>query len=99
MASAAATTDTGLSLSASYTYTDDLLTKIQTPSTAYSFTYGDFALRTNVKAGDRTLATYTYADITKLLTELDYGNGDEVCDKGTVLLPHLGFCRISRGGH
>jgi len=78
VASAAAGTDTGLSLSASYSYSDDLLTKIQTPSATYNFTYGDFALRTNVKVGEQTLASYTYADITKLLTELDYGNGDEV---------------------
>jgi len=78
VASAAANTDTGLNLSASYSYSDDLLTKIQTPSATYNFTYGDFALRTNVKVGEQTLASYTYADITKLLTELDYGNGDEV---------------------
>ena len=32
LATAACTTDTGLNLSASYTYTDDLLTAIQTPS-------------------------------------------------------------------
>ena len=78
VASAAATTDTGLAMSASYTYANDLLTKIQTPSTVYSFTYGNFANRTNVKAGSRNLATYTYADRTHYLTQLDYGNEDKV---------------------
>ncbi|MBQ7345962.1 MAG: DNRLRE domain-containing protein [Oscillospiraceae bacterium] len=79
MASAAATTDTGLGMSASYTYTDDLLTKIQTPSTAYSFTYGDFALRNTVKAGNTTLATYTYTtDGNNYLDRLTYGNNDYV---------------------
>ena len=79
MASAAAATDSGLSMSASYTYTDDLLTKIQTPSTTYNFTYGDFALRSTVKVGDTTLATYTYTtDGNNRLDKLTYGNGDYV---------------------
>ena len=78
MASAAATTGTNLALSASYTYTDDLLTAIATPTTTYSFEYGDFALRTKVKAGNRTLATYSYADVTNYLEELVYGNGNRV---------------------
>jgi len=78
VASAAATTDTNLALSASYTYTDDLLTAIATPTTTYSFEYGDFALRTKVKAGNRTLATYSYTDVTNYLDELVYGNGNRV---------------------
>ena len=73
--------------SATYTYTDDYLTKIQTPSTTYSFTYGDFGLRESVKIGNRTLATYKYTEETQKgdeddhnydLDRLDYGNGDRV---------------------
>ena len=79
MASAACTTDTGLNLSASYTYSNDLLTSIQTPSTTYGFTYGDFDLRTSVSAGSYTLAEYTYTnDKNRYLSALDYGNGDSV---------------------
>ena len=90
MATAACTTDTGLNLSASYTYTDDLLTAIQTPSTTYNFTYGDFGLRTGVSVGNRTLATYSYTnDRNNYLQSLDYGNGDSVDytydDKGRLL--------------
>ena len=62
METAAATTDTGLALSANYTYTDDMLTKIQTGSTTYTFGYGNFALRSNVKAGNYELARYEYTD-------------------------------------
>ena len=72
------TTDTGLTLSASYEYTDDLLTKLSTPSTDYTFTYGNFGLRTKVKAGSLTLASYTYEDATNYLKKLAYGNGDSV---------------------
>ena len=90
MASAAATTDTGTTLSAVYTYTNDLLTKIQTGSTAYTFTYGSFGLRTGAKVGSRTLASYSYTDDqNKYLETLAYGNGDGVQytydDKGRVL--------------
>ena len=82
-ASAAVTTDTGTALTASYTYVDDLLTSIQTGSTTYSFAYGDFALRTGVSIGSRTLATYIYNSETvddrrNDLDALDYGNGDRV---------------------
>jgi len=72
------TTDTGLTLRASYQYTDDLLTKLSTPSTDYTFTYGNFGLRTAVKAGSLTLASYTYEDVTNYLKKLAYGNGDSV---------------------
>ncbi len=65
-------------LSASYTYEDDLLKTIQTPSTTYTFTYGDFSLRTAVNIGDRNLATYSYETDTNRLQSLDYGNGDKV---------------------
>ncbi len=77
MATAAATTDSNLSMSASYTYTDDYLTKIQTPTTTYNFTYGNFGLRSAVKVGSQNLATYTY-DSYNRLEKLDYGNQDSV---------------------
>ena len=65
-------------LYASYGYSDDLLTSIQTPTTHYSFTYGDFSLRTRVDIGDRNLAQYSYESGTNRLQRLDYGNGDRV---------------------
>ena len=77
-ASAAVTTDTGLNLSASYGYTDDMLTSITTPTTSYSFTYGNFSLRSAVKIGSRTLASYSYSSGNNRLTQLSYGNGDYV---------------------
>ena len=62
-----------------YTYSDDMLTAIQTGSTTYSFAYGDFALRSSTKIGSRTLASYSYStDGNHYLTSLDYGNGDSV---------------------
>ena len=78
LASAETTTDKGYTLNASYAYTDDLLTKIETGSTTYSFSYGDFALRSAIKIGSRTLASYTYTNKTNYLASLDYGNGDSV---------------------
>lgn len=68
----------GLNLSANYTYTNDYLTGVQTPSTQYSFTYGAFGQRTSVKIGSRSLAAYTYTGQNHLLSTLDYGNGDRV---------------------
>ena len=50
----------------------------QTPSTTYTFTYGNFSLRSAVKIGSRTLASYTYESGTNRLQRLDYGNGDRV---------------------
>ena len=61
LASAAASTGTQ-NLSASYTYTNDLLTKITTGSTTYNFAYGNFGLRSSIKVGSTTLASYTYTD-------------------------------------
>ena len=63
--------------STNYTYEDDLLKTIQTPSTTYSFTYGAFSLRTGVNVGTRNLANYSY-DNKNRLQRLDYGNGDYV---------------------
>ena len=66
-------------LSAHYFYEEDLLTCIQTNSSIYSFTYGDFGLRTGVYAGNHTLAEYFYTeDGNYYLEELDYGNYDKV---------------------
>ena len=78
MASAAATTDSNLALSAAYTYSDDLLASIQTGSTKYDFSYGNFALRDDIKIGTRTLAEYSYTAKDHYLSALDYGNGDKV---------------------
>ena len=76
--SAAASTGTQ-NLSAAYTYTDDYLTKITTGTTEYNFTYGDYGLRTSVKAGTQTLASYTYTqDGNHSLSRLEYGNNDFV---------------------
>lgn len=77
-ASATVTTDTGLNLSAAYGYTDDLLTSITTPTTTYNFTYGNFSLRSSVKVGSLTLASYSYSSGNNRLTQLTYGNGDYV---------------------
>ncbi len=77
LATAAVTTDTGLNLSANYTYEDDLLKTIQTPKTVYTFEYGDFSLRSAVKVGEKALASYTY-DEKNRLERLDYGNYDYV---------------------
>ena len=75
----AITTNTGTALTVVYTYSDDMLTAIQTGSTTYSFSYGDFALRSSTKIGSRTLASYSYStDGNHYLTSLDYGNGDSV---------------------
>ena len=66
-------------LSATYTYTGDLLTRIATNSTIYNFTYGDFNQRTAVAIGSNTLANYTYANNQyHSLLAIDYGNRDRV---------------------
>ena len=79
MTGAAATTNTGTALTVGYTYSDDMLTAIQTGSTTYSLAYGDFALRSSTKIGSRTLASYSYStDGNHYLTSLDYSNGDSV---------------------
>ena len=50
-----------------------------TPSTTYSFSYGNFGLRTNVKVGNNVLASYHYTnDRVKYLQSLAYNNGDSV---------------------
>lgn len=70
---------TGTALTANYVYSNDMLTAIETGSTTYSFSYGDFAQRSNIKIGSRTLASYTYTnDQNRYLDRLTYGNGDTV---------------------
>ncbi len=67
------------SLTATYGYTDDLLTSLSTGSTTYTFAYGDFAQRSSIKIGSRTLAAYEYSeDENHYLSALDFGNGDRV---------------------
>jgi YD repeat-containing protein len=78
LAKAETDVSTGSTLSAEYGYSNDLLTSIKTGSTNYSFTYGAFALRSNIKIGSRTLATYTYTSRNNFLDTLAYGNGDSV---------------------
>ena len=78
-AKAAAAVGTGEDdkLSAEYTYTDDRLTAVKTPTTTYNFTYGDFGLRESVKVGTRELASYEYTnDRNKYLSAIRYGNGE-----------------------
>ena len=79
LARAALTTDTNLNLSVEYTFNNDLLTYIKTPTTVYAFTYGAFSQRSSVKVGGKNLATYTYtSDENRYLSQLAYGNGDRV---------------------
>lgn len=78
MTGVTASTGTGNTLTASYTYADDLLTKITTGSTTYNFAYGNFAQTELISVGSQTLATYSYTDETNYLKELAYGNGDSV---------------------
>ena len=90
-ASAAVNTNTGDSLSADYTYENDLLTEIETASTIYSFTYGDFALRTAVAQG-----TVLCVD-TGLSFCYNHSTGDVA--QGTVLCVDTGlsFCYNQTG--
>ena len=79
MASATVSTDAGNHLGVAYTYTGELLTGIQTPTTTYGFSYGAFDLRTGVSIGSYDLATYSYTDYqNRYLESLDYGNDDSV---------------------
>ena len=78
MTSVTASTDTGETLTANYTYADDLLTKITTGSTVYNFAYGNFGQTSSIKVGSQTLASYSYTDTTNYLQTLAYGNGNSV---------------------
>ena len=78
LASAEATTDQGRAPTAQYTYTNDMLTEIKTASTTYTFAYGNFALRSSIRIGSQTLASYTYTSRNNYLDTLEYGNSDGV---------------------
>ena len=79
LASVAADVDSGYSLDATYTYTEDLLTSLETNSTTYHFGYGPFSQTGTIQVGDRTLASYTYTDTQdRYLEMLTYGNEDYV---------------------
>ena len=57
----------------------DMLTQVSTGSSVYTFTYGNFSLRKNVKVGTTILAAYTYLnDADHSLESVTYGNGDKV---------------------
>ena len=59
-----------------YTYdTAHRLSKINTDTTEYTFTYDNFGNSTSVSAGNNTLATYEYNSNNGKLTEINYGNG------------------------
>ena len=76
MTHAEVSTNSGCDLSASYTYTDDLLTKLTTASTIYTFGYCEFGLNTYVAAGEYILAAYYYSAETLYMQEMWYGNLD-----------------------
>ena len=72
-----ANTNTGLELSANYTYTNDLLTSLRSPSTTYNFVYDDFAQITGISIGSQEFISYEY-DAYNRLNTLDYANGGSV---------------------
>ncbi len=60
-----------------YSYNLGQLETLSTPSTTYTFEYGNFGLRNSVKIGEDVLAAYEYTTNNEL-SALDYGNGDSV---------------------
>ena len=56
----------------------EFLDSITTESTTYDFTYDAFGNTTSVKAGNSTLASYTYNANNGKLSILTYGNGVKV---------------------
>lgn len=63
----------------SYAYNSkNLLSTITTKSTVYSFTYDKFGNPTSVKAGDNSIASYTYNGRNGKLNKVTYGNGFSV---------------------
>ena len=78
-ASVACVTDTELHMSADYTYREDQLAYIETPSTTYDFTYTEFSQLMIVSIGGRDLASYHYTnDANRYLFSMEYGNGDHI---------------------
>ena len=76
-AQATAKIDENKVMSVAYTYADDRLTKVATPTTTYHFSYGDFGNRTSVKVGTQELVGYEYTnDRNKYLTAMKYGGDD-----------------------
>ena len=66
-------------MTAPFFYENDLLKTVTTPGATYSFTYGNFGLRTGISVGGQALAAYSYTqDGNNYLDTLDYGNGDSV---------------------
>ena len=59
-----------------YSYTNNRLTGITTGSTSYTLSYDSFGNMTQVKAGNNTLATYTYASGNGKLLRMTLGSGD-----------------------
>ncbi len=47
-------------MTAPFFYQNDQLKSVTTPGATYNFTYGNFGLRTGVKVGTQSLATYSY---------------------------------------
>lgn len=71
----------------SYTYTDrgqlGALSRIgyyngESASQSYAFAYDSFGNVLSTSVGDRTLASYTYAQKNGLLSRMTYGNGDYI---------------------
>ena len=59
-----------------YLYAQNRYSNIKTASTTYTLTYDTFGNLKTIKAGNKTLATYSYAANNGKLTSLTYGNGD-----------------------
>ena len=59
-----------------YLYAQNRLSGIDTGTTEYTLTYDIFGNMLSVKAGENTLATYTYSGNNGKLQRLEYGNGD-----------------------
>jgi len=62
----------------SYNSATKRLERIETQSTAYTFTYDVFGNSTSIKAGNNTLASYEYNSNNGKLSVLTYGNGLKV---------------------
>ncbi len=59
-----------------YLYAQNRLSSINTATTQYTLMYDAFGNMLSIKAGDNTLATYTYSGNNGKLQRLEYGNGD-----------------------
>ena len=68
--------DEGVEPAVEYLYAQNRYSNIKTASTTYTLTYDTFGNLKTVKAGNKTLATYSYAANNGKLTSLTYGNGD-----------------------